>query len=379
MEAYAKSATSIDYSVGRVLQALDTAGVADNTLVIYTSDHGYSLGELKYYAYEHIMRIPMIVKYPGRVVTGVEKRDMVLAMDIGPTVLDWCDVKVPREMDGKSWEELFKNEDPLTDRFRDDFFYDFYHYMGEQRLPAMQAVRTATHKLIEYERKHFRELYDLKADPHELDNRIDDPAYANVLADLEKRLKRLKKESGWSPRVIQPLKDYYFLGSFTAKEDSQVFPALQDGPFSLKPLTLAGKRFTWAVQHQAENWISLPRSTAGPSYAYIGLPVERLAQEDPCFQIWSYLPGMELEENRTAPAIAGFMNGRCWFESLEYAEVEGRKGFPHRFFNRFNPPLRKGDNLIWMRVIVPQGEGNHRFRIDMLYPTGTLDFELEHQ
>ncbi len=383
VEAYAKSATSIDFSVGRILEALETAGVADDTLVIYTSDHGYSLGEFslveKHYAYEHVMRIPMIVKYPGHVASGAEKEDMVLGVDIAPTVLDWCGAKVPSAMDGKSWDKLFKNEDRLTDGFRDEFFYDFYHYMGEQRLPAMQAVRTASHKLIEYERKAAsRELYDLVADPHELDNRIDDPAFADVLADLEKRMKRLKKEHDWAPRVIEPLKDYYLLGTFTTKEDAQVFPALRDGAFSLEPLTLSGKRYNWTEVHQADNWISIPQSADGPLVAYIALPVKRVAREDPCFQIWSYLPGMELEENRPAPAIAGFFAGKQYFETVEYAEAEGREGFPYRFFNRFNPPLRKGDNLVWLRILVPPGEGIHRFRLDQIYPSATLDFELTH-
>ena len=379
VEAYAKSATSIDVSVGKILKALDEAGEADNTLVIYTSDHGYSLGEFslceKHYAYEHVMRIPMIVKYPGHVLPGAEKKDMVLAIDMAPTVLDWCGVKVPNEMDGKSWDRLFRNTEPLTEGFRDEFFYDFYHYMGEQRLPAMQAVRTRTHKLIEYERKAApRELYDLEKDPHELVNRIDDPAYAGVLVDLEKRMKRLKKEHGWTPRAIEPLKDYWFLGCFTEKEDAQVFSALKKDVFSLEPLTLAGKRYAWSEVHSADNWIAIPRSEAGRMFAYIAVPVERLSDEDPCFQIWSYLPGMELEENRPAPVIAGFFKGRKYFETVEYAEVEGREGFPYRFFNRFNPPLEKGKNLIWMRVIVPLGEGNHRFRLDKIYPDGTLSF-----
>lgn len=84
------------------------------------------------------------------------------------------------------------------------------------------------------------------------------------------------------------------------------------------------------------------------------------------------------KEGFTDYNIAGFMNGECWFETLEYAKEEGRQGFPHRFFNRFNPPLNPGPNLMWMRVIVPQGEGLHRFRLDQLYPAGILDFELEH-
>ena len=87
---------------------------------------------------------------------------------------------------------------------------------------------------------------------------------------------------------------------------------------------------------------------------------------------------MELEENRPAPAIAGFFAGKQYFETVEYAEAEGREGFPYRFFNRFNPPLRKGDNLVWLRILVPPGEGIHRFRLDQIYPSATLDFELTH-
>ena len=157
------------------MSAVEDAGLNDNTIFIYTSDHGYSLGEFnmceKHYAYEQIMRIPMIARFPDQKRAGNPPPDMVMLMDLAPTLMDYCAGEIPLEMEGKSWRIL---EEPKGDReepLREEIYFDFWHNQQEI-LPPMQAVRTERYKLIDYEYMPYKELYDLEKDPFEKENLI---------------------------------------------------------------------------------------------------------------------------------------------------------------------------------------------------------------
>ena len=207
----------VDDNVGKVLDALDRLKLADNTVVIYSSDNGYYLGEHslgdKRSAYDESLRIPMIVRDPRSGVKGATRDDMVLNVDLAPTLLDLAGVAIPKEMQGKSWKSLLAKEAP-TKPLRAFFFFEYFREDGPKKAappsvggyntPTLTGVRTPTHKLIHY-RGHpeWSELFDLAADPYELKNLYGDPKHAELRTKLEKEHDRLAKELDYKvPEVV---------------------------------------------------------------------------------------------------------------------------------------------------------------------------------
>jgi len=135
------------------------------------------------------------MRYPKLVRPGTVNEEMVLNVDVAPTVLELAGVRIPESVQGRSWCGLFGNG---KKRWRDDFLYEYFEDPGFMRTPTMQAVRTQRWKYIEYDREgEISELYDLKNDPAEMRNLIDEPRYAKVLDDMKARLARLLKETNY--------------------------------------------------------------------------------------------------------------------------------------------------------------------------------------
>jgi arylsulfatase A-like enzyme len=208
----------VDENVGKVLDALDRLKLGDNTVVVYGSDNGFYLGEHtladKRSGYEESVRIPLLVRHPKLGAKGVTRDDMVLNVDLAPTLLDLAGVTVPSDVHGKSWVPLLAKDAP-TAPFRESFFYEYFRENGGKKAepavggfntPTMTGVRTATHKLLKYrDRPEWAELFDLRADPFETKNLIADPKYAETKAKLEKEYDRLAKELGYSvPANVPP-------------------------------------------------------------------------------------------------------------------------------------------------------------------------------
>jgi arylsulfatase A-like enzyme len=204
---YFRCIAGVDENVGKILNALDRLKLADNTVVIYTSDNGFYLGEHglgdKRSAYDESLRIPFLVRDP-RGGKGATRADMVLNIDLAPTLLDLANVPVPQAMQGKSFRPQLSREAPAKP-LRPSFLYTYFHEPGGKadapnanpggyNTPTLTAVRTPTHKLIRYvSHPEWTELFDLKADPYELKNRFADPAMAEVRAALESEHDRLTK------------------------------------------------------------------------------------------------------------------------------------------------------------------------------------------
>jgi N-acetylglucosamine-6-sulfatase len=191
---------SADRGVGRILEALDELGVADDTLVIFAGDNGFFLGEHnlidKRFPYEEALRIPLLVRYPRRVKSGRTVSEMALNIDVCPTVLDACGVPVPANVAGRSLMPLLEGKE-VSD-WREDFFYE-YAEREFGNMPALVAVRGLRYKYIEYlDPASTNELYDLQADPHEMRNVIDDRDYAAVLEEMQERLRALEDELEWT-------------------------------------------------------------------------------------------------------------------------------------------------------------------------------------
>lgn len=189
-----------DEYIGRVLQVLEKTGKLDDTAIFHTSDHGYFLGEWhlidKRLMYEPSIRIPLMVRYPKLIKPGSFNDQMVLNLDIAPTVLDLAGLKVPPEMQGRSLLPFLKGEQPSA--WRKDWFYSYYDYPGPNMVPKNHGVRTERYKIIEYyeEQPKEYELYDLENDPHELHNLYGDPHYRDITQQLMRRLLELRKETG---------------------------------------------------------------------------------------------------------------------------------------------------------------------------------------
>jgi arylsulfatase A-like enzyme len=183
---YLRHIKGVDENVGRMLDALDELGLAEDTVVVYSSDNGFFLGEHcsgdKRALYEESLRVPMLVRYPRQFARGLVVDELVLNVDLAPTFLDLAGVPVPREMQGASWKELAAGHQP--ENWRHSFLAEYYKELGG--VPTCYAVRTKTHKLVRYpNRPEWTEVFDLQADPYEIRNLAAD---AELTAKLQVEL-----------------------------------------------------------------------------------------------------------------------------------------------------------------------------------------------
>jgi arylsulfatase A-like enzyme len=195
IKGYLRLTASLDENVGRLLDHLDKAGLRDNTLVIYTSDNGFFLGDHgmynKMWMYEESMRVPMLVRYPGVVKPGSVNGDLVSMLDIAPTFLDLAGARIPADMHGRSINPLLAGRRP--DDWRQGVYYHFY---GGYGVPAHYGIRTKTHKLLHFPKfkdGDYWELFDLAQDAVELNNVYNKPENKAVVAKLRKMLTQRKK------------------------------------------------------------------------------------------------------------------------------------------------------------------------------------------
>jgi len=186
-----------DRNMGAVWQELERQKIENNTAVLLSSDHGFFLGEHHLYdkrlMYEPSIRVPMIVSCPGRVKAGATSDEMVLNLDIAPTLLEIAGVAVPAEMQGKSMMPLAEGK---TMPWRKDWLYEYYEYPGFENVRPCRGVRTERYKLVHFfvEPQEF-ELYDLQTDPDEMNNLYGKPEFAELTAHLKERMNALRAET----------------------------------------------------------------------------------------------------------------------------------------------------------------------------------------
>ncbi|MFW6061082.1 MAG: sulfatase-like hydrolase/transferase [Phycisphaeraceae bacterium] len=191
---------AVDDSLGRVMDTLEDIGALDDTIVVFSSDNGYFFGEHrrqdKRLAYEPSMRIPMLVRYPRQIEAATTVDEMLLNVDLAPTLLDFAGVGAPEAMQGTSFAPLLRGR---SADWRDAFLYEYFaEPWWLPGIPTMLAVRTPRWKYITYpDDDYIDELYDLQNDPHELNNLADDPAHADRLETMRAELERLKRETNY--------------------------------------------------------------------------------------------------------------------------------------------------------------------------------------
>lgn len=229
---------SVDESVGRVLDYLDSHGLTDNTIIVYTSDQGFYMGEHgwfdKRFMYEESLRTPLLIAYPGHIQPGTVCNKLVQNIDYTPTFLDLAGISKPKELPGRSLTPLFKAGDKVK-VWRSSIYYHYYDYPTYHMVRKHDGVRTDRYKLIyfygeggldavkenKYQRQpgtrehgcmtyltslgyfepkdsavNYNELYDLQADPHELNNLYGKPGYEKITKQLQKQLNDYRKSIG---------------------------------------------------------------------------------------------------------------------------------------------------------------------------------------
>jgi arylsulfatase A-like enzyme len=196
MQDYLACVQSVDDNVGRMLDWLDANGLRDNTVVIYTSDQGFFLGEHgmydKRFMYEESLRMPFLVRWPGGIRPGSVSDAIGINCDFAPTFLDLAGQPAPKDMQGRSFVPIWKGKKPAD--WRRAMYYRYYHDPGDHNTRAHYGIRTATHKLIYFWKKDQWECYDLGADPREMRNIYNDPKAQKTVASLKQELYRLKQE-----------------------------------------------------------------------------------------------------------------------------------------------------------------------------------------
>ena len=190
---YLRCIRGVDDAVGRMLDYLDASGLATNTIVIYTSDQGFYLGEHgwfdKRFMYEESFRMPFLMYWPGHVEGGGVNTDLLMNVDFAPTLLDAAGVNIPEDIQGKSFA--------FGSPGRKAVYYHYYEFPFWHHVQPHYGIRTDRYKLIHYYYSMDEwELFDLKKDPHELNNLIDNPEYAEIVKKLKKELARQQEACG---------------------------------------------------------------------------------------------------------------------------------------------------------------------------------------
>jgi arylsulfatase A-like enzyme len=191
---YLRCVQSVDDNVGRVSDYLKQNGLDKNTIVIYSSDQGFYLGEHgwfdKRFMYEESFKTPLIIKWPAVIKPGRVSNNMVMNLDVSETLLDAAKVKIPAEMQGQSMLPLFKGKDQADSRKA--VYYHYYDAGGEHNVARHVGVRTDRYKLIWYYENDESELFDLLKDKQELHNLYNDPRYGKIKDELKSKLRQME-------------------------------------------------------------------------------------------------------------------------------------------------------------------------------------------
>jgi arylsulfatase A-like enzyme len=198
---------SQDDNVGLLLDFLDKSGLADNTIVVFTGDHGFFLGDHgwfdKRFMYEQALRVPWMIRYPGVIRPGSISDSWVESIDNAPTILDMAGITIPNDMQGKSLLPVFENKNPNNPKdpgWKKSMYYHYYEFQAPHWVVPHYGIRTERYKLISFYTINEWEMYDLEKDPDEMDNLIEETVgykvrdgYEDQLKDLIQQLRELKK------------------------------------------------------------------------------------------------------------------------------------------------------------------------------------------
>ena len=197
MSEYLGTVAAVDDSVGRVLDWLEKSGLKDNTIVVYTSDQGFYLGEHgwfdKRFMYEESLRTPLLIQYPGHIAPGTRVKAPVQNVDLAPTFLDLARLPERSTIQGRSLRGLFDGRPPSD--WRKDIYYHYYEYPAMHAVRAHYGIKSGKYKLIRfYGDINQWEFYDLSSDPKEMRNRIAEPGMQGRIAKMKRQLEALRRQ-----------------------------------------------------------------------------------------------------------------------------------------------------------------------------------------
>ena len=208
LKKFLRCVKGIDDNLGRLFQHLEETGQLDNTVIIYTGDQGFMLGEHDYqdkrWMYEESQRMPFLVRYPKTIRAGQRLDTIIENVDYGPTMLEFAGAEIPTSVQGRSFKSILESGKEPAD-WKQEAYYRYWMHMVHHDNPAHVGIRTKTHKLIYYYGCNYDggyqtppgwELYDLVADPHETKNLYYDSSNAKLVADMKSRLAAARKRVG---------------------------------------------------------------------------------------------------------------------------------------------------------------------------------------
>lgn len=206
VRSYTATINSVDDSVGRIYAALEKSGILDNTIVIFSSDNGFILGEHgmidKRTMHEESIRVPLVVRYPAKFKPGTVVGQQVLSIDLAPSVVELTGAAGLEQAQGLSWVAIASGEEAP---WRDSWLYEYNYEIEFPYTPNVRGVRRGSIKYMEYPHgdgtplRHRSEMYDLASDPQELKNLVDEPGSAGLVAEMQQELARLLAETGATP------------------------------------------------------------------------------------------------------------------------------------------------------------------------------------
>ena len=195
LQDYLAVVKSVDDSVGEILEYLKENGLDENTLVVYTSDQGFYLGEHgwfdKRFMYEESMVMPMVMSCPSIISPGTKINQLTQNIDFAPTFLDLCGIEIPADMQGISFKPLLEGK--KVKNWRKYLYYHYYEFPGFHSVRAHYGIKGKRYKLIHFYKDNNWELYDLKTDPHEMNNIFGKPGTEKITCKLKAELKKLQQ------------------------------------------------------------------------------------------------------------------------------------------------------------------------------------------
>ncbi len=348
VKSYYRAAQSIDDSVGTVFQALETAGIAENTLVIYSSDHGYHIGDHglteKHYTYRNVLHIPMIMRLPGLIAPGTVSSDLVSAIDVAPTVLDLCGVKPVTQMDGKSLIPLLKNRgvDPAP---REEIFCAFDADPGRVILRGNACVRTKDHKLIWFSDIDHYELYDVHKDPDEMTNLAADPEQASVLKEMKARMGQKILDVSWGQLEKHPLTGTcYVLGPVRERDEEAVRIAIHV------------PEINYSRSVKGYKWRPVPVSGTLALEADFGESGERGFFAFPVVNKRDSVGFLQMDIAKNDLPMMGVWGGEIVFGNKLAERMLGRQEGFHQNFFQYCPPVPPGQSDVVVEFAVTPGK-----------------------
>lgn len=218
LQDYLATIASVDEGVGKILDYLEESGLAENTIIVYTTDQGFYLGEKgffdKRFMYEESLAMPLLIQYPKEIPAGSEIRALTQNLDFAPTFLDFAGAPIPEEMQGRSMRSLLTGNSKGVG-FRDAIYYHYYDFPAFHMVKKHYGVRTHRYKLIHfYDDIDEWEMYDLEKDSRELINLYEDEDYAEIRKELHQTLESLQRKYQVTSREFEKTPKEYIVRAY---------------------------------------------------------------------------------------------------------------------------------------------------------------------